>query len=95
MALALEEASQIESVDAAIIILVNRSEGSQWRVVVPEFEASLQGIQSTLQIDFLLNDLNNHSLNIEGEAIEPTHESSSAIESTVPQEVVSAWKEEL
>ena len=95
MALSLKEVSKVVGVDAARVISVDGSEGGHSRVVKSEFKAALQGVQSTLQVDFLLDDLTEACLNVEWKAIIASDIVGTAVEGNISQEVVSAWKDEL
>ena len=95
VALALEEDSQVICVDDSAVVSVNRSESRHWGIVPPELKGCLQTVQPTLQINFLLNDFEQSSLNIKWQAFISTYNTCAAIECDVPLEVVSAWEKKL
>ena len=95
MTLSLEEVSEVIGVNASRVVFVDGSEGGHGRVVKSEFEATLQGIESTLQVDFLLNDLTEGSLNVVSKAVESSDIVGTAVKSDISQVVISAWKNEL
>ena len=95
MALSLEEASKVVSIDTARVVSVDGSEGGHWSVVESEFEAALEGIESALQVDFLLDDVAEGGLNVEWKAIESADVVGTTVESNVSEVVISAWEDKL
>ena len=95
MSLSLEESSKVVGVNASRVVSIDGSEGGHWSVVKSEFKAALKSVQSTLQVDFLLNDLTEACLNVEGKAIIASDIVGTAVEGNISQEVVSAWKDKL
>ena len=95
MTLSLEEASQVVGVNTARVVSVDGPECCKWSVVKSEFKAALQGVQSTLQVDLLLNDFAEATLDVKWQAVVATHVVGTAVKSDVPQVVVSAWENEL
>jgi len=57
MACGSEESTEIELVDEAVTELINGSEGSERAPIVTRFKITFQSVKSTLEINFLLNDL--------------------------------------
>ena len=69
VAAAAEEGAQIEGVDTSIVVLVDRSVGSVGREIVADFEITLEDVQSSLEVDFLLEDVKEGQLDVAGEAV--------------------------
>lgn len=70
IALAPQEAPQSVCVHSSLIVPVQGLEGSEWSVIVPVLEISLQPIQSPHQIDFLLYDLKKAEFHVVGQVLE-------------------------
>ena len=64
MTLASEEVTQVKSIDASTSVFVDCSISSIRSVVMPELEATLESVQSTLEINFLLKNFSEATLNI-------------------------------
>jgi len=95
VATAAEEGAQVEGVDVAIVVLVHGSVRSVSTEVVAHFEISLQDVLSSLQRDFLLDDVENGELDISWETIVAANAAGRTIKGDVPEDVVLTWEEHL
>ena len=95
MALLSEESSQVVSVDSSVVVSVDRSVGSKRSEVVSNFKVSLEGVESSLEINFSLNDLNHSQFNVSGEVLVSAYSVRWSVESDVSKEVVFAWQNHL
>ena len=65
MSLCPEEATQVECIDASIIVLVDRSEGSKRGEVVSELECGLQDVETSLEVNLFLENIGQSTFNAE------------------------------
>lgn len=90
-----EEGSEVESINASIVVLVNGAESRESRVVIADFEVMLEGIKTTLQVNFLLDNVEERVLNVVREGVEATNTVRGAVEGHIAEEVVLARQEHL
>jgi len=90
-----EEGSEVESVDSSVVVTIDTAVSSKGREVVSGLEFALEEIKSTGEVDFLLEDVEDGSLDIVRERVEAANAEGRSVESDVSQEVVSAGKEHL
>ena len=90
-----EEGSEVESVDSSVVVTIDTAVSSKGREVVSGLEFALEEIKSTGEVDFLLEDVEDGSLDIVRERVEAANAEGRSVKSDVSQEVVSAGKEHL
>ena len=95
MATGSEEGAEVEGVDSSVVVAVDAAVGSERREIVADLKLSLEDIESAHQIDLLLEDVEDGTLNVVGEGVEATNAEGWAVKGDVSQEVVSAGKEHL
>lgn len=90
-----EEGAEVEGIDAAIVVPVDRSVGRESGEVVSDLKISLQDVESSLEINLLLDDLAETSLDIVWEGVEAANSEGWSVQGDVSEEVVSAWQKHL
>ena len=95
MAILSEESTHVDLVNSSTVVSVNRSEGSVWGVVVLAFEFSLKSFESSLKINFLLDDIGESEFDVSWEHVVSTNMSGWSVEGSVSQVVVFAWEHHL
>ena len=90
-----EEGSEVESVDSSVVVTIDTAVSSKGREVVSGLEFALEEIKSAGKVDFLLEDVEDGSLDIVRERVEAANAEGRSVKSDVSQEVVSAGKEHL
>lgn len=90
-----EEGTNVDLVNSSTVVSVNRPEGSVWGVVILNLKFSLQGLKSSLKVDLLLDDIGKSEFDVSWKIVVPAHVSGWAVQSSVSQVVVLAWKHHL
>lgn len=90
-----EERSDVDLVNSAAVVSVDRSEGSVWAVVVLDLEFPLESLKSSLKVDLLLDDRGKSKLNVSWKIVVSGDMSGWSVKSSVSQEVVLAWEHNL
>lgn len=90
-----QEGAQIQGGDTSVVILVDGSESGVGRVVVATLEVTLEDVQSALEFDFLLKDVEQSKLDVTGQAIVFANIPGWAVKCDVSQQVVLARQEQL
>lgn len=90
-----EEGSKVEGVDSSVVVPVNGSVGRKRGVVVSGLEVSLEDIESSGEVKFLLDDVAEGVLDVVGQRVVASASESGAIKGHVPEEVVLTRKEHL
>lgn len=90
-----EEGSKVESVDAAIVVTINAAVGGKSGEIVADLELALEGVKATHQVDLLLEDVGEGTLDVEGECVEAANAERVPVQGDVSQDVISAGKEHL
>ena len=65
-----EEGAEVEGVNAAVVVSVDASVGGEGGEVVSDLKVSLEDVESSLEVDLLLDDLNEVSLDVVWERVE-------------------------
>ena len=65
-----EEGAKVEGVDPTVVVAVNAAVGGEGAEVVADLELALQDVQTTLQVDLLLEDVEQGALDVVGKAVE-------------------------
>jgi hypothetical protein len=63
MSLCSKEATQVECIDAPIIVLVDRSEGRKRGEVVSELKCGLQNVKTSLEVYLFLKNIGQSTIN--------------------------------
>lgn len=95
MAARTQETAQVVGINTSVVVLVNGAVGSEDGIVVADFEVTLQDVESALQIDFLLEDVQKSMLDVARKRVEATDTLSRSVNSDVAEQVVFAGEEHL
>lgn len=95
LAVLAEEGAQVHSVNRATIVLVDRSEGRQRRVIVLHLQLTLQDLDTASKVNFFFHDRSHRELDIPWQAVEPADPSARSVQGHISQDVVLARKEHL
>jgi len=90
-----EEGSEVESVDSSVVVTIDAAVSGEGREVVSHLELTLEDVKTTGEVDFLLEDVEEGSLDIVRERVETANAEGRSVKSDVSQEVVSAGEEHL
>ena len=83
-----EERANVDGVDSSTVVSINGSEGSEGRVVILDLELSLEGLESSLEIDLFLDDRSQSKLDVSGEVVVSSNSDSISVHCNVSEEVV-------
>lgn len=90
-----QERPGVDLVDSAGVVPVDRPEGGVRGVVVLNFELSLESLESSLEIDFFLNDVSEGEFDVSWERVVPAYVSRWAVNGSVSKVVVLAGEDHL
>ena len=92
MSILSEERTNVDLVDSSAVVSIDRSVSSVWGVVVLDLEFSLEGLESSLEIDLLLDDSSKGKFDVSWEEVESSNMSGWSVEGSVSEVVVFAWQ---
>lgn len=95
VALVSEESAEVDSRDEAAVVAVDRAEGSDSSVVEAELEVSLETLDSSGEVDLLLEDSSDGVLNIDGQAIETADAHGRSIDGDIAEHIILARQQDL
>jgi len=87
-----EESAQVVSIDFALVVAINTSEGSSKGVVISDFEVVSEHILSPGEIELTLKDGLEALLDVNGESVETSDAYISTVETHVAENIVLAGK---
>lgn len=90
-----EEGTNVDLVASSTVVSVDRSEGSVWGVVVLDFEFSLKRLESSLEVDFLFDNLSESKFDVSWELVVSSNMSGWSVEGSVSKVVIFAWENNL
>ena len=85
-----QPSTQVKGVDPAVVVPINAAVGGKARVVIADLKFALQDVEAALQVDLLLENVKDGSLDVIGQAIEATNTEGGTIQSDITEQVVGA-----
>ena len=95
VALVSEESAEVHGRDEATVVSVDGAEGSDGSVVEAELEVSLETLDSSREVDLLLEDGGDSVLDVNGQAVETADAHRRSIDGDVAENVVLAGEHDL
>ena len=92
MSILSKERSNVDLVNSSTVVSINRSVSSVWGVVVLDFEFSLKGLESSLEINLLLDNSSKGKFDVPWKEVESSNVSGWSVEGSVSEVVVFAWE---
>jgi hypothetical protein len=85
-----KECAKVEGLDTAIVVAVDATVGRKGAEVETHLELTLEDVKTAHKVDLLLKDVEQGALDVVRKRVETTDVARRAVQSHVPQEVVSA-----
>ena len=90
-----QEGAEVKSVDAAVVVAVDAAVCGERGEVVASLELALEDVESAHQVNLFLEDIEEGTLDVVRERVEAADAERGTVQSDVPEQVVSAWKQHL
>jgi len=90
-----EEGTEVEGVNTAIVVFVDGAVGGEGGVVVSNLKVAFEDVKTSLEINLLLEDIDERSLDVPREVVVASNTEGGAVQSQVSQQIIFAGKKHL